>query len=441
MAVAKKASRFDRQVEQSPRSGDQRTEVQRDYDRILYSSALRRLSGVTQVVSPSEGQLIHNRLTHTLEVAQVARGVAEYLIDRPGGGALADAAGGLEVPVVEAAALAHDLGHPPFGHIAEYALNRAMSTQGIDPRNGFEGNAQSFRIVTRRSVRYSDVRGLNLTRATLSAILKYPWTRSVDSEQPSKWGVYTSEETEFQWAREWLPTSFTKRTLEAAIMDWADDVAYAVHDLEDFARAGLVPLDRLYSDRNERRRFLESELVRLRIPDRTRRRHLTQVFKEIIKSSLIDSPYRGTHANRAELRSFTSQLINRYVTATDLIPSKFGEEALHIKPFALDEVRMLKGLTWFYVINSQSMASQRVGQEKIVSSLFNELYDSATSSQSSRRHIFPVYQQESLQDCRTNAEKARIVADYIAGMSEAEAIATYSRLTGSELGSSFSRFY
>jgi dGTPase len=254
-----------------------------------------------------------------------------------------------------------------------------------------------------------------------------------------KWGVYESELEIFEWAREWLPHGFKKRTLEAAVMDWADDVAYAVHDLEDFFRAGLVPLDLLYSDENEQNRFLEAEFARQKVKDASRSKRLTKVFKQLLIFSLISSPYRGTHADRADLRSFTSHLINRYITATSLRANNFGEDALEIKRFARDEVSLLKGLTWYYVINSEAMAAQRVGQAKIITCLFDEMFDAAQSGDKSRRYIFPSYQQEQLAEARTTSHRARVVADYLAGMSEAQVIALHLRLTGSELGSSFGR--
>ncbi|HUG15346.1 MAG TPA: dNTP triphosphohydrolase, partial [Thermomicrobiales bacterium] len=152
---------------------DQRTPFQRDRDRILYASAFRRLGGITQVVSPSERVLVHNRLTHTLEVAQVARRLAEKLSADTALADLIEFVGGINPDVAEAAALAHDLGHPPFGHIAEEVLNNlALSSNLTD---GFNGNAQSFRIVTRLAMRHLSFTGLNLTRATVNAILKYPW--------------------------------------------------------------------------------------------------------------------------------------------------------------------------------------------------------------------------------------------------------------------------
>jgi dGTPase len=169
-------------------SGDYRTAAQRDRDRILYSSSFRRLAEVTQVVAANSGYVFHNRLTHSLQVAQVGRRIAENLNKRQ-----PETRDYIDPDVVEAACLAHDLGHPPFGHIAEQILNQRTKKFG-----GFEGNAQSFRIVTKLASRSPDYGGLDLTAATLAAILKYPWLRGRNAAKPSKWGAYSSEARDFR---------------------------------------------------------------------------------------------------------------------------------------------------------------------------------------------------------------------------------------------------
>jgi len=179
----------DKRFHEKDSAPDQRTPGQRDRDRVLYTSALRRLAGITQVVSPTEGVLFHNRLTHTLEVAQIGRRLAEHFAKDSD---LVAAVGGLDPERVEAAALAHDLGHPPFGHTAEVELDRLVTDSGV--LDGYEGNAQAFRIVTRLAVRNERFPGLNLTRATLNAILKYPWTRQAGGAKNRKWGVYRNEQ-------------------------------------------------------------------------------------------------------------------------------------------------------------------------------------------------------------------------------------------------------
>ncbi len=228
----------------------QRTRFERDRDAIVHSNALRRLAGVTQVVSPSEGHVFHNRLTHTLEVAQIAQRLAEK-IRGENDVKLLESYGGLDVNVVEAAALAHDLGHPPFGHVAEHELDRLVLEEKSPSAEGFEGNAQAFRILTKLAVRQIDSPGLNLTAAVLNATLKYPYLQeNKGTETPPKpahrkWGAYRSERDDLAFARKLQDRNREDwQSLEAEIMDWSDDIAYAVSDTEDFFRAGLIPLDR-----------------------------------------------------------------------------------------------------------------------------------------------------------------------------------------------------
>lgn len=235
-----------------------------DRDRIVTSPFFARLGGVTQVISPGgSGLLVHNRLTHSLKVAQVARGIAERLLAQPATAALVARLGGCEPDVVEAAALAHDLGHPPFGHLGESVLDRVARGR-LRLADGFEGNAQSYRIVTSTEVRGTGMIGLDLTAAVRAALLKYPWTRrsfpqphpstmaavprgaTVPAHDPgsgsAKFGAYTTELGDLRHAREpfagLLPD--WQQTVEASIMDTADDIAYAIHDVEDFHRVGVL---------------------------------------------------------------------------------------------------------------------------------------------------------------------------------------------------------
>ncbi|MEO1341880.1 MAG: dGTP triphosphohydrolase, partial [Cyanobacteria bacterium J06635_13] len=242
---------------QGDKPGDNRHSFQVDRDRILYSSAFRRLAQITQVLTAQEGHVFHNRLTHSLKVAQVARRLAERLVtEQP---KIAAAIGGVDADVVEAAALAHDLGHPPFGHTAEEQLDACARKAGLS--DGFEGNAQSFRILTRLAIHRLDYYGLNLTRATLNAVLKYPWLRSPDttSKRYRKYGVYDLDIEAFSFTRE---AANDRQSIEASIMDFADDITYSVHDLEDFYLAGLIPLELLATDWDELERFT-SEWLRV----------------------------------------------------------------------------------------------------------------------------------------------------------------------------------
>ncbi len=408
---------------------DVRTPAEHDRDRVLYSSAFRRLGEVTQVVSPLTGHVFHNRLTHSLRVAQVGRRLAEKLLKR-----FPKAQSDLDPNVVECACLAHDLGHPPFGHCAEEELNEIAKRFG-----GFEGNAQSFRILTELAFRSQDYRGLDLTRASLAAVLKYPWLKGGNAKYPKKWGAYKSEMRDFNFALTIAPAK-KKRTIEAELMDWADDVTYAVHDIEDFYRAGRVPLHLLAKgegeDPRERQNFFEDVFERRKNRrDFANRKDLQEAFTEVIQIFPLGDAYTGSRTHRAWLRSFTGNLIGRYVDAIRLETSAGKYKVIRDRDLQL-EVKMLKELVWTYVIEAPALATQQHGQRKIVRDLFNIYVEAATAKASSQRNIFPEYYRERLQQCGDNEAKIRrTCVDLVAGLAENQAIALHGRLAGVHLGS------
>ena len=225
----------ERWVAEAPKSRA-RTPFERDRARIVHSSALRRLGAKTQVLGPSTDDFVRTRLTHTLEVAQVGREIGKAL--------------GCDPDVVDTACLAHDLGHPPFGHNGERALAEMARSIG-----GFEGNAQTLRLLTRLEPKVVDLdgraAGLNLTRASLDASVKYPWRHGEGPVSPGgrrtpKFGVYDDDRPVFGWLREGAPEG--RQCLEAQVMDLADDISYSVHDVEDAVVGGKFDLAVLTQD-------------------------------------------------------------------------------------------------------------------------------------------------------------------------------------------------
>ena len=432
MPIASKPRREDR-FHTIDRADDQRSPFQRDRDRVLYSSAFRRLGGVTQVASAAEGYIFHNRLTHTIEVAQVARRLAEKLIaERPRiAGAL-----GIDPDIAETAALCHDLGHPPFGHVIEHELDQLVVRAG-DP-DGFEGNAQSFRIVTKLAIRNSQFSGLNLTRAALAAVLKYPWFRAKQGKHHRKWGAYKSERREFTWARQLHDRNV--RSADADIMDRADDVAYSVHDVEDFYRAGLIPLHLLGSQSSETDRFVSGVL------SRASKHHLMLTEKQIRRAleRVLDlfpltGTYDGRSANRAYLRSFTSKLIANYLTSIQLTSTADASTRHTTMPADLaTEVDVLKQLVWHYVILNPSLTTQQFGHRKVVRELFTILLE---ASRKETDLLPPSAQDELTKLNRLRTAKARriarirLTADTIAGMSEQSILLLHKRISGVAPGS------
>ena len=406
-----------------------------DRDRVQYSSAFARLAEVTQVVSADRGYVFHNRLTHSLKVAQLARRISEKL--RRTQKNETDALQAPDPDVAEAAALAHDLGHPPFGHIAEKELDSLARKAGLE--DGFEGNAQSFRIVSKLAV--SDavpadsdktpvIRGLNLTRGTLNAILKYPWGYGDNPDKKNKWGVYDTERELYSWVRQGNPLHTFAKSAEAAIMDWADDITYAVHDLVDFYCAGQIPLDRLADDNDPAERDSFFSEVFTRCQDlRPRRAELEKIFKEVLEFIPLDRRYIGTLEQRTGIWQFSTVLISRYVDAiTLLMPTAGAKSVVDIKPYAEDEIRMLKELTWHYVILNNELATLQHGQTQTVRIVFETMFSAAKDN---RWKLFPPAYQEELDAAKGDSLlQTRVVVDYVASMTEHEVARVYALLTG-----------
>lgn len=421
-----------RRVDASPRNP-----ARSDRDRILYSVEFQRLSGVTQVVSPTERFPVHNRLTHSIKVSQVGRSIAERLLRL---GEASDLGSYLDADVVEAACLAHDLGHPPFGHTGERTLDDLLISppDGEAPnRDGFDGNAQSFRIVTNLAVRYlarDNVPGLNLTRATLHAMLKYPNGQAASGKRTRKWGFFTTERADAEFALKLAPEGRSaERSLEADIMDCADDITFGVHDVEDFVRAGLLPIHLLRAGIDERARFV-ADLAEDPSND------LTADDVEVALESLeiASGRYDGRHASLARVSEFRSEIIDRLVTSLGIVTAD-GWPRLAIPEPTKRQIAVLRALTRYFVIDSAAVQRQRYGQRRLIRDLFDIYVTQAQVGGDQRKQalqVFPPYYQEQLADEDTSLGTVkRTVVDLIAGMSESQLVDNHAKLTGRTLGS------
>ena len=336
---------------------------------------------------------------------------------------------------MEAACLAHDLGHPPFGHLGEKVLNDLVLDAGNG--DGFEGNAQSFRVLTKLAVRYTECQGLDLTRATLAASIKYPWVRDADHpRRKDKWGYYASEQDDFEFARA-LQASEIK-TAEAELMDWADDIAYSVHDLEDFHRCNAIPWHRIF-DRSEKEKLVDNTVDAWPDAPVDGRGRLREAYDRIsdfftaLVPDLIGKPYEATVEPRQQVRLLTSQLIGRYIHAIELVvPGSDNERCVVIGDDEEDEIRILKQICRDYIISNPALAAQQRGHERIMRNLFGDLLDDARGE--NPRYI-PRKFAYFLDSGGADAENARAVADCISSLTEAEAIALHSRLRGVSSGS------
>ncbi|EDY56983.2 MULTISPECIES: deoxyguanosinetriphosphate triphosphohydrolase [Streptomyces] len=391
-----------------------RTAFQRDRARILHSAALRRLAGKTQVVTP--GTLSQawdasprTRLTHSLECAQVGRELGSAL--------------GCDPDLVEAACLAHDLGHPPFGHNGEQALN-----EFADDCGGFEGNAQSLRLLTRlEPKRFTDEGsvGLNLTRATLDAATKYPWPRGAQASQ--KFGVYEDDRPVFDWIRKDAPG--TRTTFEAQVMDWSDDVAYSVHDVEDGLHAGHIDPNCLHAE-PERRAVFEVALGRY-VPEDTDPAELAAALDRLQEEPWWPHGYDGSAVAQARLKDATSQLIGRFCQSAEAATrARYGtgrltryDAELVVPHETRLECAVLKAVADRYVMQRAEQERLRADQRIVVAELAEALTVRAPDGLDPQfRALF-----DRAPDDRA---RKRVIVDQIGSLTDASARSLHARLTG-----------
>ncbi|SEQ62398.1 dGTPase [Lentzea xinjiangensis] len=380
---------------------DTRTPFSRDRARVLHSAALRRLAGKTQVVGPGEGSEVtgvpRTRLTHSLEVAQIGRGIGEEL--------------GCDPDIVDTAGLAHDIGHPPFGHNGERALNELAG-----PCGGFEGNAQTFRILARLEPK--SAHGLNLTRAVLDASTKYPWARRPGTV---KFGVYEDDLEVFEWMRQGAPDR--ERCIEAQVMDWSDDVAYSVHDVEDGVLAHRISLGALA--RPDERAAIASLAAKTFSDESVAT--LEATAEELLTLPVIaywtEHEYDGSLGAQVALKNLTSELVGRFasaaVTATRAVHGDGAltryNASLEVPSQVAAEVALLKAMAVRYVMSDPARLAMQARQRELITDLVTRLVERPELLDPAFGPVFAA--------ASSDAARLRVVVDQVALLTDAQAVA------------------
>ncbi len=384
--VAYSPADAERQTSEAGKPGDERDPWEIDRARILHSAAFRRLQRKTQVFAPAEGDFFRTRLTHSIEVSQIAKGVALRL--------------GADPTLCEAASLAHDIGHPPFGHAGESVLNACMAQAG-----GFEGNAQNLRVIATLEVKSDAYLGLNLTRATLDALLKYKRSHSEALAAGEGKFFYDDDLALVDWVCQGRRDGTT--SFECQIMDWADEVAYSVHDVEDGMWADLITLPRL---RDERSRAA----VQSAVPE-VGQHDVEAVAQEMERVLLVS----GSRQRKAALKTWSSFAIYELVRAATAEPA--GEQGrgprygcrLRVDPALVVKSRILKAIAEELVFRHPRVAAVQPRASRIVGGLFEAL--------EAKPELIP-------EDYRAS-DPARAACDYISGMTDDYAERVYKSLS------------
>jgi dGTPase len=396
-------ARFAPEPAKSAESGE-RSPFQRDRARVLHSSALRRLAAKTQVVEVGQADFPRTRLTHSLECAQIGRELGAAL--------------GCDPDLVDAACLAHDLGHPPFGHNGESALAQVAAGCG-----GFEGNAQSLRLLTRLEAKVPGT-GLNLTRATLDATLKYPWLAG-DAPAGVKYGCYDEDAEVFGWIRQGAPEG--RPCLEAQVMDWADDVAYSVHDLEDGLHSGLIGLDKL-RDAEQRSQVAALTQAQYCPPGTVTVAELCGIFDRLLALSYWPRRFDGEPQTAAAVKNLTSELIGRFCGAAQR--ATLAGRAAPLSRYAADldvprlqrmECALLKGVTAFYVMGRAGAAAVQAREREMLTDLAAALAAGAPGT------LDPMFR-PAYDLATSDAARLRVVVDQVASLTDTSATAWHTKL-------------
>ncbi len=396
-----------------PPKSKARTPFERDRARLVHSAALRRLGAKTQVLGPSSDDFIRTRLTHTLEVAQVGRELGKQL--------------GCDPDVVDTACLAHDLGHPPFGHNGERALAAVAKDIG-----GFEGNAQTLRLLTRLEPKVftedGEAVGLNLTRASLDASVKYPWRlwEGPQGRLSHKFGVYPDDLPVFEWLREGAPED--TKCLEAQVMDLADDISYSVHDVEDAIVGGKVDLS-LTRDDDERSRVIDA--LTTWYGTKFTEDELDAAISRLDAADLWLHDFDGSRRSLAQLKNATSQLIGRFCKAAHRATrAEYGDgpltrygASLVVPDDTVAEILVLKGVAVAYVMAPRESEPLYQAQRQLLTSLVEVLLERAPTA------LEPSFAAD-WRAADDDAARLRVVVDQVSSLTDVSASKWYARLVG-----------
>lgn len=406
----------ERWVQESAKSSS-RTAFERDRARLIHSSALRRLGAKSQILVAGTDDFARTRLTHTLEVAQIGRQVGKLL--------------GCDPDVVDCACLAHDLGHPPFGHNGEKALSDIAADIG-----GFEGNAQTLRLLTRLEpkVFHPDGRpaGVNLTRASLDAAVKYPWTLAEAAQHPkgersAKFCVYPDDVEVFRWLKQGAPQS--TKPMECQVMDLSDDIAYSVHDVEDAIATGAFNpialkdthvIDEIIKD------------TRAWYGSQWQEDELLAALRRLQNDNLFPSHFNGSRRCLAQLKNITSALIGRFAGSVETATrerygtgplTRYSASIVIPDPTAY-EIVALKGIAVYFVMAPRESAPMHLHELKVVADLVDVLMADAPHASEALEPVFL----DDWNEATNDDERLRVVIDQVASLTDSSALALHSIL-------------
>ncbi|MGO1591219.1 MAG: deoxyguanosinetriphosphate triphosphohydrolase [Ancrocorticia sp.] len=399
-------SDMERWVQESAKSPS-RTEFERDRARVLHSSALRRLGAKTQVLGPESDDFIRTRLTHSLEVAQIGRSLGKNL--------------GCDPDIVETACLCHDLGHPPFGHNGEHALDEVSGDIG-----GFEGNAQTLRLLTRLEPKRVTVSGtpagLNLTRASLDAVLKYPWFAGQAPGGSKKFNVYGDDAPVFEWTHGVMGTA---KCVEAQIMDLADDIAYCVHDVEDAVVRQFVR-PRFLRDPSQQDQIVKATESWYGRPGADR---FGAALERLLAEEEWPEDFTGSYGDLALMKDLTSDLIGRFISSVcEATYAAHGTGPLVrydgnvvIPQETQDEITILKGIAVEYVMMPRETEPLYYEQRTLLFDLVDALVQRPEEMEP---HFYEMW------GPADENGRLRVVVDQVASLTDQSARQWHSRLCG-----------